>query len=129
MPVTVYEIVGILCAVIAVLMLGSRHLHFQLSMYTLQIWLIAGETAYFAYERNQPHFYIIALTLIIQRAIIVPLFLNRIVRQLEVRADPGMFLPGPLTMHLSILLFGLSFFVSQHLPQPTPVGMVIATAT
>src|SRR5207245_11747349 len=42
-----------------------------------------------------------------------------------------MILPAPLTMHVSILLFGLSFFVAQHLPMPsaTPSSIVIASAT
>ncbi len=129
MLITAYEIVGIACAVIGVLMLGSRNPQLKLSMYSLQIWLIAGETAYFAYEHHQPHFYIIALTLIVQRAFIVPAFLNWIVRRIEVGTDPGMILPAPLTMHLSILLFVFSFFVAQHLPLPALGGMVIATAT
>jgi len=129
MLVTIYEIAGIMCAVIAVFMLGSRHIRFQLSMYTLQIWLIAGSTAYYAWERNDWHFYVITVALFVQRAMIVPTFLEWIVRRVDVRADPGMILPAPLTMHLSILLFGLSFFVSQHLPMPTPGGTVTATAT
>jgi hydrogenase-4 component E len=44
-----------------------------------------------------------------------------------------MILPAPLTMHLSILLFGLSFFVANHLPMPTAAdfgnGIVIASST
>lgn len=129
MLVTIYEIAGVMCAVIAVFMLGSRHIRSQLHMYTLQIWLIAGSTAYFAYERNDWHFYVITVALIIQRAVIVPTFLEWIVKRINVSADPGMILPAPLTMHLSIILFGLSFFVSQHLPMPGPGSMVTATAT
>ncbi len=129
MYVTLYEVCGIMCAVIAVFMLGSRHIRFQLSMYTWQIWLIAGSTAYFAYERNDWHFYVITVALIIQRAMIVPTFLEWIVKRINVSSDPGMIIPAPLTMHLSILLFGLSFFVSQHLPMPAPGSTVTATAT
>jgi hydrogenase-4 component E len=129
MHVTVYEVMSIASAVIAVLMLGSRNIHFELSMFSIQIWLIAGETAYFAFQNHEPHFYIIALTLLMQRAVIVPIFLNWIVRRIQVMDDPGMIIPAPLSMHLSILLFGLSFFVAQHLPMPAPGGQVIATAT
>jgi hypothetical protein len=35
MYITVYEVIGVLAAVIAILMLGSRNVRFQLSMYTL----------------------------------------------------------------------------------------------
>lgn len=129
MPVTVYEIIGILSAVVAVLMLGSRNVQLQLSLFAVQIWLLAGETAYFAYQFKQPHFYVIALTLLLQRAILVPLFLHGIARRIQVSSDPGMILPAPLTMHLSVLLFGLSFFVALHLPLPAPGSIVIATAT
>jgi len=131
MLVTVYEVIGIMSAVVAVLMLGSRNVQIQLSMYAIQIWLIVAETAFFAWQYKQPHFYIIALTLLLQRAILVPLFLHGIARRLNVTRDPGMIVPAPLTMHLSVLLFGLSFFVGQHLPMPSAVSgpIVIASAT
>jgi hydrogenase-4 component E len=129
MPVTIYEVLSIASAVIAVLMLGSRNVHFLLSMLSLQIILIAGETAIFAYQTRQPQFYIIAFTLFLQRAVIVPIFLDWIVRRVDINSDPGMILPAPLTMHLSILLFALSFFVANHLPTPTSGGMVLASAT
>ena len=129
MPVTVYEIVGIMSAAISVLMLGSRNVRTQLFMFSMQIWLLAGATAIFAYQSREMQFYIIAATLLLQRAIIVPIFLDWIVRRIDVGKDPGMILPAPLTMHLSILLFGLSFFVAQHLPGPAPGSIVIATAT
>jgi hydrogenase-4 component E len=129
MPVTIYEIIGIMSAFIAVLMLGSKNVSLQLFMFSLQIWLLAIETAIFAFQYNHPHFYIIALTLLLQRAILVPLFLNGIARRIQVLRDPGMILPAPLTMHISVALFGLSFFVAQHLPMPAPGSIVIATAT
>jgi hydrogenase-4 component E len=129
MVITAYEIISVLTAVTAVLMLGSRNVRTQLSMFSFQVWLIAGETAYFAYQFGQPHFYLIALTLLLQRAVIVPIFLKRIIRSIEVGSDPGMILPAPLTMHLSILLFGLSFWVAQHMPTPTFGSVVIATPT
>lgn len=131
MYITVYEVIGVLAAVIAILMLGSRNVRFQLSMYTLQICLIGGETILFAIQYHEWHFYIIGVTLILQRAILVPGFLNWIVNRIDGVKDPGMILPAPLTMHLSILLFGLSFFVATHLPLPEPGGskIVIASAT
>jgi hydrogenase-4 component E len=131
MYITVYEVVGVLAAVLAILMLGSRNVRFQLSMYTLQICLIAGETILFAIQYHDWHFYLIGITLILQRAILVPGFLNWIVSRIDGVKDPGMILPAPLTMHLSILLFGLSFFVATHLPLPEPGGsrIVIASAT
>ncbi len=129
MPVTIYEALSVASAVIAVLMLGSRNVRFQLSMLSIQIVLIASETAIFAYQTQQPQFYIIAFTLFLQRAVIVPVFLDWIVRRVDINTDPGIVLPAPLTMHLSILLFALSFFVANHLPIPTAGGMVLASAT
>jgi hydrogenase-4 membrane subunit HyfE len=131
MYITVYEVVGVFAAVLAILMLGSRNVRFQLSMYTLQICLIAGETILFAIQYHDWHFYLIGITLILQRALLVPGFLNWIVSRIDGVKDPGMILPAPLTMHLSILLFGLSFFVATHLPLPEAGGsrIVIASAT
>ncbi len=129
MHITVYEIVGVLTAVLAVLMLGSKSLTLQLSLFSLQIWLIAGETAVFAYQYGHPQFYVVACTLLLQRAVIVPMFLKWLVRQVNVNRDPGMIIPAPLSMHLSILFFGMSYFVAQNLPSPAPGNMVVATAT
>jgi hydrogenase-4 component E len=131
MPVTVYEIIGIMSAVLAVWMLGSRNVSFYVSMLTWQIALISIETAVFAYQYQEPIFYLVAIVLFGQRAIYVPWMLRRIMLETDVANDPGTLLPAPLTMHLSILLFVLSFFVANHLPIPSPVlgGTVLATAT
>lgn len=133
MVLTGYEVIGIMAAIIAILMLGSRNVRFQLSMLSIQIVLISSQTALFAYQYDQPHFYWIAFWLFLQRAAIVPMFLDWIVQRIDVSRDPGMVLPAPLTMHLAIVLFGLSFFVSNHLPMPTRAeignGIVIASAT
>jgi hydrogenase-4 component E len=129
MPVTVYEVIGIMAAVLAVWALGSRDVRFQLFMLTLQILLIAGETALFAFQYQEPHFYLIAFTLFLQRAVFMPVFLDWIVRRIDISSDPGTLLPAPLSMHLSILLFILSFFVADHLPVPSHGSMVLATGT
>jgi hydrogenase-4 component E len=131
MPVTVYEIIGIMSAVFAVWMLGSRNVNFHVSMLTWQIALISIETAVLAYQYQEPIFYLVALVLFGQRAIYVPWMLRRIMQETDVANDPGTLLPAPLTMHLSILLFVLSFFVANHLPIPSgvPGGTVLATAT
>jgi hydrogenase-4 component E len=132
MPVTVYEIIGIMAAVLAVWMLGSRNVSFHVSMLTWQIALISIETAIFAYQYQEPIFYLVALVLFGQRAIYVPWMLRRIMHETDVANDPGTLLPAPLTMHLSILLFVLGFFVANHLPIPNPAQggqPVLATAT
>jgi len=129
LQITPYEIISIFAAVIAILMLGSRNVQFQLSLYSLQIWLIAAETAYLAFQLREWHFLIIASTLVAQRALLVPWFLNEIVRRVGVSKDPGMIMPAPLTMHTSILLFGLSFFVATQLPMYVPGGIVHCSAT
>jgi hydrogenase-4 component E len=131
MPVTVYEIIGIMAAVLGVWMLGSRNVKFHASMLTWQIVLISIDTAIFAYQYKDPLFYWVAIALFGQRAIYVPWMLLRIMRETDIANDPGTLLPAPLTMHLSILLFVLSFFVASHLPIPTPTpgGTILATAT
>ncbi len=129
MHVTVYETIGVLTAAIAVMMLGSKDLRFQLSLFSLQIWLLSGETVLFAIQSHHRQFYVVAVTLLLQRAVIVPMFLERILQRINVSRDPGMIIPAPLAMHFSILLFGLSFFVAQNLPTPAKGNIVIATAT
>jgi len=132
MPVTVYEIIGIMAAVLSVWMLGSRNVNFHVSMLTWQIALMSIETGIFAYQYQEPIFYLVAIVLFGQRAIYVPWMLRRIMQETDVSNDPGTLLPAPLTMHLSILLFVLGFFVANHLPipgGPAQGGTVLATAT
>jgi hydrogenase-4 component E len=131
MLITVYEVVGILVAAIAILMLGSRSIRFQLSMYTLQIWLLAGETVFLAIQSKDWHYYTIGVILILLRGLVVPGVLNWIVGRIDMAKDSNLILPAPLTMLLGILLFGLSFLVAGHLPVPEPgaIGIVIASAT
>jgi hydrogenase-4 component E len=129
MPVTIYEVVGMMAAVVAILMLGSNYLRFNLWMYCLQTWLISAATAIFAWNYHSNSFYWIAGLLFLERAIVVPFFLNSIAKKIDVERDPGIILPAPLAMHVSMLLFGLSYFVSRQLPPISPGGVVIATAT
>ena len=90
MLITVYEVVGILVAVIAIVMLGFRNVRFQLSMYTLQIWLLAGETVFLAIQSKDWHFYTIGVILILLRGLVVPGVLNWIVGRIDVAKDPGL---------------------------------------
>jgi hydrogenase-4 component E len=50
------------------------------------------------------------------KAIGIPLFLNWIIRRINVESDPGTFLAAPLAMHLSIILMGGSYLLASQLP-------------
>jgi hydrogenase-4 component E len=46
----------------------------------------------------------------------VPIFLNYLVKKIKVESDQGTFLPAPLSMHLNILLLGVSYLLASQLP-------------
>ncbi len=129
MNLTPYEMVGIGAAVAAILMVGSGHLRVNLTMYALQTVLIAVETGLYAYSKHEDHFYFVAAAIFLVKAYGVPRFLSWIIKHIEVRSDPGTVLPTPLVMHLSIILFGLSYLLACQLPAPGGHVLVLAGAS
>jgi hydrogenase-4 component E len=58
----------------------------------------------------------IALAICVLKAVGIPIFLNWIIKRINVEKDPGTFLAAPLAMHLSILLMGGSYLLAAQLP-------------
>lgn len=116
MNLDVYETVAISSAVLAIFMLGTTHLRQNLWFYSFNTLLIGVLTALVSSSMKAEHLLYVAVAICVLKAIGVPLFLNWIIRRINVESDPGTFLAAPLAMHLNILLMGGSYLLASQLP-------------
>jgi hydrogenase-4 component E len=123
------DIIAIASALTAILMAGSTHLRMNLWLYSVQTLLIAGLTFLLAGHRHEPNLYLTALSIATLKAFSVPLFLLWIMRRINVSSDPGITVAAPLAMHFSVLLMGLSYFLTRGLPERLIEGQTSFTAT
>lgn len=112
------ELCVLLAAVIACLMVGSLHLRWNLWLYGVGTFSIAVATAFTALAHGEREMLVIALLIAVLKAAIIPVFLVKISERLNVHRDVGAVITPPLAMHLSIVLFAVSFFLTKGLPHP-----------
>lgn len=110
-----YEILAVGAAVIAVMMLGMRHLRGSLWFYALCTLMIVAETVWVATFQGEPTMYWVAAGICLAKVIGVPLFLHWIMKRIDVRSDPGTMSPS-LSMHAGILMMGVSYLLASQLP-------------
>ncbi len=116
MNLSAHELCLLCAALVACLALGSLHLRVNLGLLSLQTILIAVATAFMGSITNNRELYVVALLIFSVKALIVPVFLAWISDKLMVQRDIGTFLPAPLTMHLCLILFVLSFALAKEIP-------------
>jgi hydrogenase-4 component E len=116
MKLDAYEAIAISSAVTAIFMLGSSHLRQNLWFYAFNTVLIGALTGLAATVKHESHLLFIALAICVLKAVGIPIFLNWIIKRINVEKDPGTFLAAPLAMHLSILLMGGSYLLAAQLP-------------
>jgi hydrogenase-4 component E len=133
MSLDLYEILALSAAVVAILMLGTTHLRVNLWFYgihtvivAMEAWLIGTFSTHHA-EMFMPQFFaplnislqahaVQAVCFGLFKGIAVPVFLMRIIKHIQVESDSGTLLPTALTMHLSVLLLGVSYLLAAQLP-------------
>ncbi len=123
------DLICLLSAVVAALMVGSTHLRLNVSMFSIQTILLAIVTALFAAKRASTHLYLIAVAFYAIKAIGIPVFLMFIIRKVDVQRDSGTLLASPLAMHLSIGFMALSYILAKQLPVPALSGAGWPSAT
>jgi hydrogenase-4 component E len=126
------EFLAIAAAIFAVLMAGSGTLRLNLRLYALQTVCIAFATIAAAQQEAPDLAFngmLTASAIIGLKALGVPYFLERIIKKIDVRSDPGTMLPIPLSMHVSIAFLALSQFIAQSLPHPAGLPGTIGGAT
>jgi hydrogenase-4 component E len=110
------EVIALGAAFFAILMMGTTVLRLNLTLFSLQAFLIAAETACFGWTSHNNHLYLVAGSIALIKALAVPQFLGWIVKRINVQSDAGSVIPIPISMHLSIVLLGISYLLAQQLP-------------
>lgn len=123
------NLLTVTAAVFAILMSGSGQSRTNLLLYAMQTFFIALACFAQAEAKGSSELYIVVIGIIAIKVLTVPYFLSWLANKIEARSDPGAFLPIPLTMHVSILLFGLSHFLALGLPVLKGIGSAAADAT
>ncbi len=129
MNLSLSDMLALLIAFVAILMVGSTHLRLNIWLFALQTSLLACVTWLYGAQRAELHLYVIALVLFVLKALGVPKFLAVIIRKVNVQRDSGMFVPTPIAMHLSIAFLVTSYLLARQLPIPTGSGAGWPTAT
>ncbi len=109
-------------AVLACLLVGSLHLRQNLFLYGVLTLFIAIATGLTARTHGDMSLLFIALLIAFLKALLVPVFLVKTSEKLNVHRDVGAMIPPPLAMHLSIVLFALSFLLTRNIPTPEMVA-------
>lgn len=122
MNYSTYELYLLCAALVACLTLGSLHLHVNLALFAVETVLIALATAFMGILTGDRELYVIAFLICSVKAVAVPIFLAWISEKLKAQRDVGSFLPAPLSMHLCLVLFVLSFALAKQIPVAHAVG-------
>lgn len=122
MTLSTSELIALAAAMAAILMAGSTHLRVNLSFYSLQTILIALATALAAFTKGEITLYCVAIAIASIKGAGIPYFLKSIIKRVGINSDTGALIAAPLTMHISILLLGISYMLTQGLPPPPDGG-------
>jgi len=109
------ELAAISASILAIFLLGTTYIRTNLGFYSAQTIAIAVATM-LAGSQREPHLYVVALVILLLKAVGIPVFLNWIADRIHAESDAGTYLPAPLSMHLSIILLGASHILSSGLP-------------
>lgn len=127
--IAISDVLALLSAFSAILMVGSSHLRLNIAMFAIQTTVLAGTTLLYASARGEPHLYLVAIALFALKATGVPRFFLFIIRSVNVERDSGTFIPAPIAMHLSIGFLVISHLFARQLPDPVGSGAGWPTAT
>lgn len=115
MALDLYEILALGAAVVAVMMLGMRHLRPNLVSYAACTFMIVLETILVSSLQKEVHLFFVAIGILVVKVTGVPLFLNWIMKRIDVRSDSGIVAP-PISMHIGIVMLGVSYLLASQLP-------------
>ncbi len=93
------------------MMLYQDRLYALLNVYALHAGVLALSVAWQAYVQHAPHLYVTALIALVFKAIIIPVVLHRIIRQLGIHREIENVIGVGLTMMAGIGLVALSMVV------------------
>jgi hydrogenase-4 component E len=104
-----------------IMMVGQRWLVTNIRAFALQSLLLASIAATIAYFNHAPHIYIAAFLVLVVKAILLPMGLERLVARIEIRQEIEPFVNVPLSVIISGFLTLLAYVVAEALRRPEEV--------
>lgn len=129
MITTPAETLSLALALVAILSVGSTQLRGNIFAYAVQTAMLSIITAQYAIQRSEPQLLIVAIALFLLKTLGVSLFLNFLIKKVNVQRDSSNFIATPVAMHICLAFLALSYILSISLPPPPMGGAGWPTAT
>jgi hydrogenase-4 component E len=107
-----------LVLVLQILMVAQRWLVTNIRAFGVQSFLLASIAATIAYFNHAPHIYFVAVLTLVVKAILLPIFLERLVMKIEIRQEIEPFVNIPLSVTIAGLLTLLAYVVAESFHRP-----------
>jgi hydrogenase-4 component E len=107
-----------LVLVLQILMVGQRWLVTNIRAFGVQSFPLASIAATIAYFNHAPHIYLVAALTLVVKAILLPVFLERLVMKIEIRQEIEPFVNIPLSVIIAGLLTLLAYVVAESFHRP-----------
>jgi hydrogenase-4 component E len=107
-----------LVLVLQIMMVAQRWLVTNIRAFGVQSFLLSAIAATIAHFNHQPHIYFVAGLTLVFKAILLPLFLERLVAKMEIRQEIEPFVNVPVSIILSGLLTLLAYVVAESFHRP-----------
>lgn len=107
-----------LVLVLQILMVAQRWLVTNIRAFGVQSFLLASIAATIAYFNHAPHVYVVAALILVLKAILLPVVLERLVLKIEIRQEIEPFVNVPISIIVSGLLTLLAYVVAESLHRP-----------
>lgn len=115
-----------LVLVLQITMVAQRWLVTNIRVFAIQSLLLAGIANTIAYFNQAPHIFIAAVLTLLLKAILLPMFLQKLVARLEIRREIEPLVNVPLSVLISGLLTMLAYVVAEPINPQSDKGGVAA---
>jgi hydrogenase-4 component E len=107
-----------LVLVLQILMVAQRWLVTNIRAFGVQSFLLASIAATIAYFNHAPHIYFVAFLTLGVKAILLPVFLERLVAKIDIRQEIEPLVNVPLSVIIAGLLTLLAYVVAESFYRP-----------
>ena len=108
-----------LLLVLQITMVAQRWLVTCIRAFAVQSFLLASIAVTIAYFNHAPHIYIVAGLTLVLKGIVLPAFLERLVKKIDIRQEIEPLINVPISVIISGLLTMLAYVVAESLHRPT----------
>lgn len=112
-----------LVLVLQIAMVGQRWLVTNIRIFATQSFLLAAIAAFVAWFNGAPHIYIAAALMLLVKVAAVPILMERLVSQLEMRQEIEPLLNVPVSVVISGALTLIAYIVAEAIARPGDTGV------